>query len=86
MQGLKVCYNLTIVHRELEQFNRAMTAQNLYSDTVSALPASEQLRLASLILKGLAECAEKLDYRDEWSDEDLRDIAAYSMHRSGDEE
>jgi hypothetical protein len=70
----------------LEQFNRAMTAQNLYSETISTLPASEQLRLASLILKGLAESAEKLDYQDEWSDEDLRDITAYSMRQSPDEE
>jgi hypothetical protein len=63
-----------------------MTAQNLYSDTVSTLPASEQLRLASLILKGLAESAEKLDYQDHWSDDDLRDVAAYSMRQSGDQE
>jgi hypothetical protein len=63
-----------------------MTAQNLYSRTVSTLPASEQLKLASLILEGLAESAEKLDYQDHWSDEDLRDLAAYSMRQIGDEE
>ncbi|HEX6962791.1 MAG TPA: hypothetical protein VF175_13050 [Lacipirellula sp.] len=63
-----------------------MTAQNLYSETIATLPASEQLRLASLILNGLAETAEKLDYSDHWSDEDVRDLIAFSMTQTGNEE
>jgi hypothetical protein len=57
-----------------------MTAQDLYSSAVSSLPASEQLRLATLILEGLAAAAPALDYSDYWSDEDVRDVAAFSAH------
>ena len=70
----------------LEYLGKAMTAQNLYSETVAALPPSEQLRLASLILKGLAESAEKLDYSDHWSDEDMQELAAFSMSHADDQE
>lgn len=66
------------------------TAQQVYSEEVSTLPPSEQLRLAKLILEGLTESsAAALDFRDHWSDEDLRDLAAYSlqhMNRASEEE
>lgn len=63
-----------------------MTAQNLYSETVSTLSASEQLTLASLILNGLAKSVESLDYQDHWSDEDLRDVVESSLAQTRDEE
>jgi hypothetical protein len=66
-----------------------MTAQDLYSATVAALPASEQLRLATMILDGLSGSADALDYRDHWSDEDVKDVTdfatAYAAESFGEE-
>ncbi len=56
-------------------------AQQIYSSDVLALPKSEQLRLATLILEGLTESsASVLDYSDEWSEEDISDVARYSAN------
>jgi predicted RNA-binding protein (virulence factor B family) len=55
-----------------------MTAQDLYSATVAALPASEQLRLATMILDGLSNSADALDFRDRWSDEDIQDLTLFA--------
>ena len=55
-----------------------MTAQDLYAASVAALPASEQLRLATMILDGLSGSADALDFRDHWSDEDIQDLTAYA--------
>lgn len=57
----------------------AMTAQDVYSTTVTSLPPAEQLRLASLILSGLSSSSEKIEYSDSWSDEDLQDLTAFSV-------
>lgn len=59
------------------------TAHDLYSDEIIGLPASEQLRLATLILQGLtASTATAVDfYSDEWSEEDLRDLATFSLRQ-----
>lgn len=56
------------------------TAQELYSEQVRSLPASEQLRLAAIILQGLtASEARSVDfYSDEWSEEDIEDMAIFS--------
>ena len=55
------------------------TAQQIYSSTVAVLPASEQLRLATIILEGLTESAAAvLDFSEQWSDEDVRDLANFS--------
>jgi hypothetical protein len=60
------------------------TAQQLYVSEVSVLPASEQLRLATLILEGLTESAAAvLDFSDHWSDEDMRDLVAFSLRHAG---
>jgi hypothetical protein len=59
-----------------------MTVQDLYSSTITQLPLSEQLRLATLILQGLAETAEVLDYRDDWSEQDIQDVAAFSSQHA----
>jgi len=59
------------------------TAQQVYSSEVSVLPPSEQLRLATLILEGLTQtAASALDFSDRWSEEDLRDLAAFSMQHA----
>lgn len=57
---------------------RTMTAQDVYESTVSQLPASERLRLATLILEGLEQIAPALDFSDVWSEEDLRDLTSFS--------
>jgi hypothetical protein len=57
------------------------TAQSLYDTTVKSLPAFERLRLASLILDDLTRSGEKIDYSDEWTEEDMRDFTAASMRR-----
>jgi hypothetical protein len=59
------------------------TAQQVYSSEVSILPPSEQLRLATMILAGLTESsASALDFSDHWSDEDLRDLTAFSLQHA----
>jgi hypothetical protein len=56
------------------------TAQEIYSGSVKDLPASERLRLAAMILDELSETtAAALDYSDEWSDQDVRDLGSYSL-------
>ena len=55
------------------------TAQEIYNSNVKDLPPSERLRLAALILQELAKGNTVLvEQRDDWSDEDVRDLLAYS--------
>jgi hypothetical protein len=55
------------------------TAQEVYTTSVVALPASERLRLATLILEGITEQASTvIDSADDWSEKDLRDVSAFS--------
>lgn len=57
-----------------------MTAREIYETTIRPLSAVERLRLASLILDDLAAASGAgLDIRDEWSDDDIADLAAYSL-------
>ena len=44
----------------------------LYEEEVRALPTSERLRLATLILNDIAPPPSLVDERDDWSEEDLR--------------
>lgn len=61
-----------------------MTARELYDTSIRKLPAGERLRLASLILDDLAASATGLDIRDEWTDQDVADLATYSLkHAAG---
>ena len=61
-----------------------MTAREIYETTVRNLPALDRLRLASLILDDLAAAnGAGLDIRDEWTDEDMADLAAYSLKHAG---
>lgn len=56
------------------------TASEIYADAIRGLPSSERLRLAALILDGLAEsAAPALDYSDAWTEEDLRDLSEFSV-------
>jgi hypothetical protein len=57
----------------------APTAQEIYDSSVKNLPLSERLRLAALILQELAKGNTVLvEQRYDWSDEDVRDLLAYS--------
>lgn len=57
----------------------AHSAQEIYTSTVRDLPLTEQLRLAALILEELTKANSILiEQRDEWSEEDMKDLTAYS--------
>lgn len=56
-----------------------MSVQDFYLQSVSALPANEQLQLASLILTGLTRSSTAgIDVSDSWSEQDLLDFASFS--------
>jgi hypothetical protein len=58
---------------------RTSTAQEIYTSSVRDLPPSERLRLAALILDGLAGADTLLiERRDDWSGEDVRDLVTYT--------
>ena len=52
-----------------------MSIQELYDKSIRGLPVHDRIRLASLIMW---ECAGSgnLDFREEWSDEDVREFTA----------
>lgn len=54
----------------------AANPKQLYDDSIRALPAKERLQLAAMILDDLASAAE---FDDTWTEEDMRDLAAFSL-------
>jgi hypothetical protein len=59
------------------------TAEQVFESSVHALPRSERLRLAALILQELAQADPgALDYADTWSDEDVSDIQVHSLRHA----
>ncbi|HVA50134.1 MAG TPA: hypothetical protein VNH11_27460 [Pirellulales bacterium] len=61
------------------------TAESVYQSSVAALPKSERLKLAALILDELtASAGTALDFSDSWSEEDVRDVAAYAADYAAD--
>lgn len=57
-----------------------ITAQEVFAETVQALPPTERLRLAALILQDLAHSdVAVVDTSGEWSDQDQRDLTAFSL-------
>ncbi|HET6883071.1 MAG TPA: hypothetical protein VFI31_23080 [Pirellulales bacterium] len=55
------------------------TAESVYQTSVAALPKSERLKLAALILDELAVSAgAALDFSDSWSEQDERNVTAYA--------
>ncbi len=54
----------------------ATDAKQLYVDTISHLSPKERLQLAAMILEDLASSTE---FDDAWSEQDLRDLAAFSL-------
>jgi len=58
----------------------ALTAQEVFTETVRALPPSERLRLAALILQELAQSeVAVVDRSDTWSTEDQQDLTTVSL-------
>ena len=57
-----------------------LTAQEVFTETVRALPLSERLRLAALILQELAQSdVAVVGLSDTWSEQDQRDLTAVSL-------
>ncbi len=57
-----------------------MTPREFYDNSIRHLPATDRLRLASLILEDLADSSgEAIDVRDDWSEEDIADLTAASL-------
>jgi hypothetical protein len=54
----------------------ATDPKQIYLETISHLSAKERLQLAALILEDLAASRE---FDDSWSEQDLRDLAAFSL-------
>lgn len=68
--------------------NQAMTSGNgnatvnkQYDHSIKSLPISERLQLAARILNDIPPQA-VVDYDTEWTEEDQRDVTAYSLLRS----
>ena len=58
----------------------ALTAQEVFTETVRALLPSEQLRLAALILQELAQSEVAIvDRSDTWSTRDQQDLTTLSL-------
>ena len=58
----------------------AQTAQEVFTETVRALPPSERLRLAALILQELTQSeVAGVDRRDTWNEQDQRDLTTLSL-------
>ena len=51
-------------------------AKQLYADTISHLSPKERLQLAAMILEDLNVTR---DFDDAWSEQDLRDLTAFSL-------
>ncbi|MDE2705215.1 MAG: hypothetical protein OXI35_09110 [Gemmatimonadota bacterium] len=57
------------------------TAQEVFTETVRALPPSEQFRLAALILQELAQSEVVVVERsDTWSEQDQGDLTSTALH------
>lgn len=50
-----------------------MTATELYNQSIKSLPAAQRLELAKLILEDIPSQS-VVDYKEEWSEEDLKDL------------
>ena len=58
----------------------ALTAQEIFSETVQSLPPDEQFRLAALILQELSQSGiTVVDRRDTWSKQDQKDLTTASL-------
>jgi hypothetical protein len=56
--------------------------QDLYESRVKPMVPAERLQLARLILDDLAPSQAAVDVGDDWGDDDLADLAAYSARHA----
>ena len=56
--------------------------QDLYNTRVRAMSPAERLQLARLILEHLAPVENGVDISDEWGDDDMAEVAAYSAEHA----
>ena len=57
-----------------------MSAREIYDSIIRQLVPMERLRLATIILDDLTATGDEgLNMRDDWSDEDIADVARFSM-------
>lgn len=56
--------------------------QDLYNTRVRPMPPAERLQLARLIIDDLAPSEKPLDVSDDWSEDDLADLAAFSAQQA----
>jgi hypothetical protein len=54
------------------------TAEEIYNQVIKPLPPSERFKLATIILNDISPRA-VVDYNDDWSEIDVRDLTAHSM-------
>jgi hypothetical protein len=52
--------------------------EEIYTDVVKPLPLPERFKLAQMILNDISPRA-IVDYSEEWTEEDMRDITIYSL-------
>jgi len=57
-----------------------MTAQEVYEQSIKPLPTVDRLKLAQMILNDIP-VESLVDFRDSWSDEDLRDFTQAGWQR-----
>jgi hypothetical protein len=58
----------------------AITAQEVFTETVRTLPPTERLRLAALILQDLAQAEMAVvDTSSAWSEQDQADLTIFSL-------
>jgi hypothetical protein len=57
--------------------------QDLYESRVRPMVPAERLQLARLILDDLVPSESAVDVSDQWGDDDLADVAAYSAQHAG---
>ena len=55
--------------------------QDLYDARIRPMVPAERLQLARLILDDLARSENAVDVSDDWSDDDVAEVAAYSAQR-----
>ena len=61
----------------------ALTAQEIFTETVRVLPLTERLRLAALILQDLAQSEVTLvESSSTWSEQDQSDVTAFSLQHA----
>ena len=66
--------------QKLGETRMALTAQEVFTETVRDLPPSERLRLAALILQDLAQSeVAVVDRSDTWTEQDQRDVTTFSL-------